>query len=37
MYIDFKELKLAIEALGGYYEKERDFSFDKNYKLLKGE
>lgn len=36
-YIDFKELKLAIEALGGYYEKERDFSFDKNYKLLKGE
>lgn len=34
-YIDFKELKLAIEFLGGEYNKERDFSSDKNYILLK--
>lgn len=36
-YAEFKELKIAIEWLGGNYEKERDFSFDKTYKLLKGE
>ncbi len=36
-YLEFKELKIAIEALGGEYLEKRDFSFDKNYKLLKGE
>lgn len=36
-YLEFKELKIAIEALGGFYDENRDFSFDKNYKLLKGE
>ncbi len=36
-YTTFKELKIAIEWLGGNYDKERDFSFDPTYKLLKGE
>lgn len=35
-YLDFKELKLAIEAFGGEYDKKRDFSTDKYYKKLKG-
>lgn len=34
-FIEFKELKLAIESLGGEYEKERDFSCDPYYDLLK--
>ncbi len=34
-YVDFKELKLAIEAFGGEYNKNRDFSNDKYYKKLK--
>ncbi|MGN0819759.1 MAG: hypothetical protein ACI4M6_05120 [Christensenellaceae bacterium] len=36
-YLEYKELKIAIEALGGRYDEKRDFSYDKNYKLLKGE
>lgn len=35
-YLDFKELKLAIEAFGGEYDKKRGFSCDKYYKKLKG-
>ena len=35
-YVDFKELKFAIEFLGGEYTKERDFSNDKYYKRIKG-
>ena len=35
-YIEYQELKFAIEALGGEYEKERDFSDDEYYKLIKG-
>ena len=34
-YQEFKELKAAIEGLGGEYEKERDFSGDKIYKKIK--
>lgn len=34
-YADFQELKFAIEALGGTYEKERDFSSDPYYDLIK--
>ena len=30
-FVEFQELKYAIEALGGMYEKERDFSADKDY------
>lgn len=30
----FQELKFAIEALGGEYEKERDFSNDPAYKKI---
>ena len=33
-YQDFQELKLAIESLGGDYEKERDFSNDKVYRKI---
>ena len=33
-YQDFQELKLAIESLGGEYEKERDFSNDKVYRKI---
>ena len=33
-YQDFQELKLAMEALGGEYEKERDFSNDKIYRKI---
>lgn len=35
-YLDFKELKLAIEGFGGSYDKKRDFTSDKYYKKLKG-
>ncbi len=34
-YADFEELRFAIEALGGYYEKERDFSKDKSFKKIR--
>ncbi|MBQ8197129.1 MAG: hypothetical protein IJZ73_03620 [Clostridia bacterium] len=34
-YSDFEELRFAIEALGGEYNKERDFSAEKTYKLIK--
>ena len=34
-YADFEELRFAIEALGGEYTKERDFSADKTYKKIK--
>ena len=34
-YADFQELKFAIEELGGTYEKERDFSSDPYYQLIK--
>lgn len=30
-FVEFQELKYAVEALGGSYEKERDFSADKDY------
>ena len=33
-YQDFQGLKLAIESLGGEYEKERDFSNDKVYRKI---
>ena len=37
-YADFEELRFAIEALGGEYNKERDFSHDKYFeKITKGE
>ncbi len=35
-YADFEELRFAIEALGGEYAKNRDFSLDKTYKKIKG-
>lgn len=35
-YADFEELRFAIEALGGQYDKVRDFSSDKSYKKIKG-
>ncbi len=35
-YADFEELRFAIEALGGEYNKKRDFSADKTYKKIKG-
>ena len=34
-YLEYKELLLAIESLGGSYDKERDFSSDPYYELLK--
>ncbi|PWM71398.1 MAG: hypothetical protein DBX59_08850 [Bacillota bacterium] len=34
---EFRELKFAIETLGGEYENKRDFSEDKIYKKLKSE
>ena len=34
-YADFEELRFAIEALGGEYTKERDFSKDKTFKKIK--
>ena len=36
-YADFEELRFAIEALGGSYDKVRDFSKEKTYKKIKGE
>ena len=33
-FVAFQELKYAIEALGGEYEKERDFSSDAEYKKI---
>ena len=35
-YVEFQELKFAIEALGGEYTKERDFSEDPYYKEIHG-
>lgn len=34
-FIEYRELKFAIEALGGEYDKLRDFSGDKYYELIK--
>ena len=34
-YADFEELRFAIEALGGEYKKERDFSSDKSFRKIK--
>lgn len=34
-YIEYQELKYAIESLGGTYEKERDFSSDPYYQAIK--
>ncbi|MBD5583479.1 MAG: hypothetical protein HDQ88_00100 [Clostridia bacterium] len=34
-FIEYQELKFAIEALGGEYNKERDFSNDPYYKIIK--
>lgn len=34
-YSDFEELRFAIEALGGFYDKKRDFSKDALYKKIK--
>lgn len=34
-FIEYKELLLAIESLGGCYDKQRDFSSDPYYKLIK--
>ncbi len=36
-YSDFEELRFAIEALGGEYDKVRDFSSDKSYKIIRGD
>ena len=35
-YVDFKELKFAIELFGGEYNEKRDFSSDIYYKRIKG-
>lgn len=34
-FIEYQELKFAIESLGGEYNKERDFSDDPYYKIIK--
>lgn len=34
-YLEYRELKFAIEALGGEYETERDFSSDPYFELIK--
>lgn len=34
-YVEFQELRYAVESLGGVYEKERDFSSDPYYNLIK--
>lgn len=36
-FIEYQELKFAIESLGGEYEKERDFSSDPYYQMIKGQ
>lgn len=35
-YADYTELRYAIEALGGEYEDDRDFSSDSTYRKIKG-
>lgn len=35
-FIEYQELKFAIEALGGEYKKERDFSSDPYFQLIRG-
>ena len=35
-YVDFNELKFAIELFGGEYKEKRDFSSDLYYKRIKG-
>lgn len=35
-YVDYRELKFAIELFGGEYEEPRDFSSDKDFQKLKG-
>ena len=34
-FVEYQELKFAIEALGGEYTKKRDFSNDPYYELIK--
>jgi len=34
-FVEYRELKFAIEALGGEYTKERDFSSDPYYQIIK--
>ena len=36
-YLEYRELLLAIESLGGTYEAERDFSSDPYYNLLQSQ
>ncbi len=36
-FIEYQELKFAIEALGGEYTKERDFSSDPYFQLIRGQ
>ncbi|MGN1103473.1 MAG: hypothetical protein ACI4QI_01225 [Candidatus Coproplasma sp.] len=36
-FAEYQELKYAIESLGGTYEKERDFSSDPYYQVIKGQ
>ena len=36
-FVEYQELKFAIEALGGEYEKERDFSSDPYYQMISGQ
>ncbi|MBO5328188.1 MAG: hypothetical protein J6B04_03350 [Clostridia bacterium] len=36
-YVEYTELKYAIERLGGYYDKERNFELDPYYALIKGQ
>ena len=36
-YMEFEELKFAIEVLGGEYDEKRDFTEDALYKKIKGE
>ena len=36
-FADYQELKYAIESLGGTYDKERDFSSDPYYQMIKGQ
>ncbi len=36
-YVEYQELKFAIEALGGEYTRERDFSSDPYYREIHGE
>ncbi|MGN0812450.1 MAG: hypothetical protein ACI4MQ_02955 [Candidatus Coproplasma sp.] len=36
-FAEYQELKYAIESLGGSYEKERDFSSDPYYQMIKGQ